>query len=1053
MTDNETKSLNIESNISNKSFNMARQDVFMIQYSMKVINNSTAFSTFKQELRYSRSVLTFKILGKIGGIQHCKDWIHYVDNVSNDLGPWCSDILWSIFLNDINPGSNEYSANDFVLLQQAQIICRHTFEFFTSDYRNTELFTPKVTQFINCLISLISSKQKLFIVVIVENRITALVLKLLISSLDVLRIGISCDAFLDTFENISEATYSHISRFKANQVNLLITTYELEAIAITESYDYLIRFDFYKDEKMYLASAATRRLSSKTIILINAQNKREMCLAKKVAQLEGRIANVHHFSSSSTDAQMLSCPNKTNVADMQIAKVQMGSYKQSRVKFWENDIIAKMEGSAITNPENEESIVFWLSGFEIEQPEIHTRKIGFCTKKPLPDLPALEFMLDNALHKVHIRNFHTCVHLEHSVSDQLLIYTLQVTNHLKKDSIKCSLDDVPYLLVPLKQYCNDKSHDVDVDWEEIEKTIRYSAKRTVLSLDFPISDTLIYDPEKPNHMFLIQDIPVPVKPMFYLFRDDRVGDQEKFVFTEFYKSRLQHISKMDFSKPLIQVTLVKNDSKKSSCLFPLYSKVWLIPDYCAIYPISASVCRTYELLPEIMTQINAYLLMFQAKEMYNFEKIDDALLREALSCKNADFIKDYERLEYLGDAVLGFIFSTYLYIKYPNYNECQLTNTRSRAVKNSTLAQAGKNIRLYKYIINQKTNRDAWQPPAFVSCYKKRKSVGFPYQTTRRSLSDSTIADVMEAILGAAFLSHCLDGALHTATNLLLPFDGLTTWSDMSEMCSKMTYGEKSSYNIDLDEFYQKIGYTFNNPILAEKALTQRNCKVSLQYERLEFLGDAVLGFFAAQYLYKKYPTALPGELTNLRSMYVSNATLAFICIKMDLQKHIRHSSPKMAVNIAYYENQLRENATKEKNDNDFWLSLDPPKVLADVVESVIGAIFIDANCNPQPAYAFFETWLIPLVDGHIPGIAFQSAIWGFRCHEWKLRQSQPLQHPNTCLSIVYGQAFAQGLGRTKKSAKESMEVSAIQNIQQESEAFRSLCTCRKSPSHLKIES
>jgi dsRNA-specific ribonuclease len=49
-----------------------------------------------------------------------------------------------------------------------------------------------------------------------------------------------------------------------------------------------------------------------------------------------------------------------------------------------------------------------------------------------------------------------------------------------------------------------------------------------------------------------------------------------------------------------------------------------------------------------MTQINAYLLVLQAKKMYGFEKIDDILLREALSCKNAEFIKDYERLEYLG---------------------------------------------------------------------------------------------------------------------------------------------------------------------------------------------------------------------------------------------------------------------------------------------------------------------------------------------------------------------------------------------------------------------
>ena len=116
------------------------------------------------------------------------------------------------------------------------------------------------------------------------------------------------------------------------------------------------------------------------------------------------------------------------------------------------------------------------------------------------------------------------------------------------------------------------------------------------------------------------------------------------------------------------------------------------------------------------------------------------------------------------------------------------------------------------------------------------------------------------------------------------------------------------------------IELKFKNPQLLEQALTHRSfIESKVHNERLEFLGDAILGFIAAKNLYKRFPTASEGTLTQLRALYVCQANLSKAAERLGIAKKIR-------VNKA-----MRLSG-----------SMNQASVLSDVVEAIIGAAYLD---------------------------------------------------------------------------------------------------------------
>ncbi|HOX95898.1 MAG TPA: ribonuclease III [Candidatus Woesebacteria bacterium] len=145
----------------------------------------------------------------------------------------------------------------------------------------------------------------------------------------------------------------------------------------------------------------------------------------------------------------------------------------------------------------------------------------------------------------------------------------------------------------------------------------------------------------------------------------------------------------------------------------------------------------------------------------------------------------------------------------------------------------------------------------------------------------------------------------------------------------------------NLKPLQEKIGYSFKNESFLIAALTHRSCLnepgISESYERLEFLGDAVLEMLISVYLYNKYPDKQEGYLTAARSASVRTESLSRINIENGINEYIIMSKG--------------EEATGGRQNN---------SILEDVIESLIGALFCDGGI--EIAKLFFEKFIIPNV-------------------------------------------------------------------------------------------
>ncbi len=133
-----------------------------------------------------------------------------------------------------------------------------------------------------------------------------------------------------------------------------------------------------------------------------------------------------------------------------------------------------------------------------------------------------------------------------------------------------------------------------------------------------------------------------------------------------------------------------------------------------------------------------------------------------------------------------------------------------------------------------------------------------------------------------------------------------------------------------MNKFYSEIGkildYNFNDIELLNEALTHSSIKKNnkhkkvFNYERLEFLGDRILGFIISDLLFKKFPDFQEGDLSILFQKYTNTKFLSKTAIRLNLNKFV----------VAQKGDSL------EKKDS----------IMSDLVESIIAAIYIDSNLD-----------------------------------------------------------------------------------------------------------
>ncbi|MED6203639.1 hypothetical protein PIB30_001337 [Stylosanthes scabra] len=156
------------------------------------------------------------------------------------------------------------------------------------------------------------------------------------------------------------------------------------------------------------------------------------------------------------------------------------------------------------------------------------------------------------------------------------------------------------------------------------------------------------------------------------------------------------------------------------------------------------------------------------------------------------------------------------------------------------------------------------------------------------------------------------------------------------------------------------LNYTFQEPSLLVVALTDSSYNCKENYQRLEFLGDAVLDYLISQYFYKEYHDESCGLLTVMRTISVTNVCFALSAIRAKLHEHIIHNSKDLDKRIAATVNEVEKLSVKST----FGWELDTsfPNVLADVIESLAGAIYVDSGYSKEVVFQSIRPLLEPLV-------------------------------------------------------------------------------------------
>jgi ribonuclease-3 len=221
-----------------------------------------------------------------------------------------------------------------------------------------------------------------------------------------------------------------------------------------------------------------------------------------------------------------------------------------------------------------------------------------------------------------------------------------------------------------------------------------------------------------------------------------------------------------------------------------------------------------------------------------------------------------------------------------------------------------------------------------------------------------------------------------------------------------------------LDRAQAKLGVRFADPQLLLTALTHssyvksQGAPVSASNERLEFLGDAVLGLVIAEYFFREYPDRAEGDLTRLKSVIVSEATLARCARERGLGELL-----------------VLDRGEEESGGRD------RPSILADAFEAVIGAVFLDQGL---PAAAdFIFRWLQPaleengegLLEGNFKGVLQElTQNIGRETPRYVVTQASGPEHDKTFVVQVYfqGRLLGTGAGKTKKAAEQRAAEEAV---------------------------
>lgn len=468
---------------------------------------------------------------------------------------------------------------------------------------------------------------------------------------------------------------------------------------------------------------------------------------------------------------------------------------------------------------------------------------------------------------------------------------------------------------------------------------------------------------------------------------------------------------------------------------------YLVPEFCRKVPLSPWALYFVGLMPfwQTFLSVKYFVRRNRIEKSIGLRDVATALQPGRSHSHCVDI--SYERYEFLGDAVLKVLASMSIFYRNPYFHEGCLTVGRDQVVSNSFLCDASISLGVGSVI---------YHTGAAIKCRSWPFYLGAP-QKMNETFGAKVLADCAESLIGIHYLHGGIDMAIRFLEQLGVAEDMKSMFEEPfrqpSRIEGRLTTDDPRCASPQLSKLEAVIGYTFQRREILVEALTHTSYRARevLSYERLEFLGDAAIGLTILNDFYKKYQNLCPGELTLLREPALSNDLFARVVISFGLHEFLYYNSEDLAqdigkVVIAFQNESIDENICDNMNI---------PKVLGDILESIVGAIVVDQNMRLDEAdrvakflltdaldrFASPETLQLNPVSAVTQAVQAQYKAGPVFAYEKSPLVADGDGNENVdvdiyrCTILVCGAEIASETGQNRKSAKRRAALAALRRI------------------------
>ncbi|KIY73668.1 ribonuclease III [Cylindrobasidium torrendii FP15055 ss-10] len=651
------------------------------------------------------------------------------------------------------------------------------------------------------------------------------------------------------------------------------------------------------------------------------------------------------------------------------------------------------------------------------------------TRAPLPDLRSVGLWFEKIVEHVPLVRA-APLQISQGQIEQLRNYLVRLLRQLSGRRDNCPLENIAYFFAPLKPkltWTTDiPTSAVDIalsiDWDGVAAgaagwsiPLKFGSPETV---EADVQDALIKDRPgefgKPFDIVLVRpDLTPHSAPV------DRPIDDAASQSLLAYMQARSSLTITDNQQCILEVSQSTNWFDH---LTPGVSgrsenkgKKYLIPEVIFKSTIPASIYRTTFLLDSIMQRIDELLIVKELNASLFAHSLREDLLRVAITSHAVGHEFNYERLEFLGDAVLKLVSSVYVVATEPqSVGMSPLHFAREALISNAPLHACAVKVDFPAYANLRPTKRAGWIIPNFnleddagnpqlpnpqnitktSSKHRKKKKRRLFDTDATHWAGDKMIADMVEGVVGASYLTGGKDLALYAMKALGAPLPRALHWSDLVRQAAVPSADISAPIKPTTIKSVERIlGYSFNKPFILGQALVNsilpdvdrrltfhqtHRTHAGVSYERLEFLGDAVLGLLAVEHIWSLSETWNPNVMTVFRASMVSNKTFAALAVHSGLSQYIlidergKESGLERSMkNYIQAMNTLRDAEEQQarrqgRPPKPYWQDHLPPKPLADIIESIFAAVFVCEQFDTKAVEGIYDRVMRPFYEQYL---------------------------------------------------------------------------------------